>query len=341
MIKSLRLENFQSHKDSTFEFPPNLSVIVGSSNQGKTSIVRAFSLMLYNQWDSSWTRIGASFCKITLTMDSGVIVVREKGLKINRYILKIPSQPDQIFENFGVNTPEAIQKVLNIRKIELDKDDSLILNMSFQLDSLFLFNRSGSQKAKVLGRLSGAHFLDHALRNLNTEKKQISIEKNLKVQELEDLKVQHAALSAVSEFRPKIEELETKNAALDAARQRLDTLQSLFKRAQDWKKRYTSETAKESILAQAKAVEIDPVATSVQRLKVLKQLFNWKSDLEGRDNTLISSKKQLDIEFESATIEYVRILDENRMCPVCFTELDSVNMTKIKENLVGKETAVK
>lgn len=341
MIKKLILDDFQSHKHSEFDWNPNLNIIVGTSNAGKTSISRAMSLILFNQFDKSWVRVGAKHCKITLVMDSGIIILREKGEKLNRYILKVPTMQDQIFENFGLEVPGAIKKSLNIFELKIDANDFLNLNMAFQMDELFLLKAPGSYKAKVLGKLSGATYLDYALRELNSEKRSLNQEKNLKGKELEDLKVQHAALSAVSEFRPKIEELETKNAALDAARQRLDTLQSLFKRAQDWKKRYTSETAKESILAQAKAVEIDPVATSVQRLKVLKQLFNWKSDLEGRDNTLISSKKQLDIEFESATIEYVRILDENRMCPVCFTELDSVNMTKIKENLVGKETAVK
>src|SRR5579864_2008797 len=336
-IKNLRLENFQSHKDSTFEFDKGLNVIVGSSNQGKTSLARALSLVLYNTWDKSWTRVGSAFCKITLVMDNGVTIIREKGEKQNKYILQVPGQPSQEFTNFGSEVPEAVSKVLHIGKISLDKDDSLTLNYASQLEPLFLFNRSGSQKAKVFGRLSGAHYLDHALRNLNTEKKQIGTEKNLKGKELEDLKVQHAALSAISEWRPKIEELEAKSAALDAARQRLDTLQSLFTRAQDWKRRYTSEMARESALAQVPALQIDSIESSVQRLKGLKQLFQQHRDILDKETTLNSMKTQLDMQFCADTNEYTYILSTNKVCPICFGVLDGKKLEEIKNTLIGKE----
>ena len=337
MISSVVLENFQSHKHSTFNFDKGLNLVVGSSNQGKTSLVRALSLVLYNTWDKSWVRVGSSFCKITLVMDNGVTVIREKGEKQNKYILQVAGQPEQTFTNFGVDVPEAISKVLKIGKIELDKDDSLTLNYASQLEPLFLFNRSGSQKAKVFGRLSGAHYLDHALRNLNTEKKQISTEKNLKTQELSLLKEQFTALEAINTFKSKLDELETKNAALEEASQRVIQLKTLLNRVQDWKRRYGTETEKESILAQAKTVEIDPVVSSVQRLKQLKQLSTWKNDLFNKENTLNSAKNQLETEFDTVSREYIDILGANKVCPTCFGVLDSQKLDEIKNNLIGKE----
>lgn len=335
MIQSLRLENFQSHKHSTFNFDKGLNIIVGSSNQGKTSIARALSLVLYNVWDKSWVRVGSAFCKITLVMDNGVTVVREKGDKQNKYILQVPGQPEQTFSNFGTDVPEAVSKILRIEKISLDKDDSLTLNYASQLEPLFLFNRSGSQKAKVFGRLSGAHYLDHALRNLNVEKRSITVEKNLKDKELVDLQTQHDILNTVSEFRPKIEELEIKNTALDSVRQRLDALKSLLGRVKDFKRRYEAEVTKETILGQAKVVEIDPVVASVQRLKQLKQLLSWKSDILLKEKILNDVKNQFEIDFEKEMQTYLTTLSVNKICPTCFTDLDSVKLNKIKENLIG------
>lgn len=337
MISQVVLENFQSHKQSIFNFDKGLNLVVGSSNQGKTSLVRALSLVLYNQWDKSWVRIGSSFCKITLIMDNGVTVIREKGEKQNKYILKVPNQADCVYENFGVNVPEAISKVLNIRKIELDKDDSLTLNYSSQLESLFLFNRSGSQKAKVFGHLSGAHYLDYALRNLSTEKKQISTEKNLKTQEFSLLKEQFTALESVNSFKSKLEELEAKNTVLDTAKQRVEALKSLLGRVQDWKRRYEAEIAKELLLAKAPQVEIDSVAGSVQRLKQLKQLLNCKSELSSKETMLNSCKNQLNNDFETTTFEYTRVLGENKVCPTCFGILDSQKLEEIKNTLTGNE----
>jgi DNA repair protein SbcC/Rad50 len=337
MISQVILENFQSHKHSVFNFDKGLNLVVGSSNQGKTSLVRALSLVLYNTWDKSWVRVGSSFCKITLVMDNGITVVREKGEKVNKYVLQVPNQPSQEFTNFGVDVPEAVSKVLHIGKISLDKDDSLTLNYASQLEPLFLFNRSGSQKAKVFGRLSGAHYLDHALRNLNTEKKQISVEKNLKTQELSLLQSQFTDLQAVNSYKSKLDELEAKNAALDAANQRVITLKALFVRVQDWKRRYGVEIEKETLLAQAPALQIDSVEVSVQRLKALKQLLSWKSDLLSKEITLNSCKTQLNNDFERETTEYTRILGENKVCPTCFAPLDGQKLDEIKNNLVGKE----
>ena len=258
MIKKLTIENFQSHKLSTFVFDQYLNIIVGASNVGKTSLSRALGFCLYGTpWDKSFVRVGATFCRIILETDTGVIVTREKGERVNKYILQIPNQIPQEFSNFGVEPPEAIQKVLNIKKIDLGKDDPLILNYASQLEPLFLFNRSGSGKANVLGHLSSAHFLDFALRSLSTEKKQINVEKNLKTQELGLLKSQFTALESVTTFKSKLDELEAKNAALDAARQRVESLKDLFRRVTAWKRRYGAEIEKEQLLGQAKAVEID------------------------------------------------------------------------------------
>jgi DNA repair protein SbcC/Rad50 len=268
-------------------------------------------------------------------MDSGIVVIREKGLKINKYILKMPNQTDQTYENFGISVPEAISKILNIRKIELDKDDSLTLNLSSQLESLFMFNRSGSQKAKVLGRLSGAHFLDYALRSLGIEKRGIGVEKGLKAKELDDLKIQHANLSKIYDFAPTIMSFISADTKIEENRQRLEGLKDLFRRSQDWKRRYTSELQRETILGHARVVEITPVEASVQRLKQLKQLSMWKNDLTNREIALNSYKIQLEIESSTATQEYLNELSLAGLCPTCYTEINSVKLEEIKNNLIG------
>jgi exonuclease SbcC len=335
LITSVVLENFQSHKYSVFNFDKGLNVIVGSSNQGKTSLARALLLVLYNIWDKSWVRVGASFCRVTLATDSGIIVIREKGDKTNKYILKVPGQVDQEFSNFGVDVPDVISKALKIEKVVLDKDDSLALNMASQLEPLFLFNRSGSQKAKVFGRLSGAHYLDHALRNLNTEKKQISVEKNLKTRELEDLKTQVDTLKQITSFEGLIQELEIKNNDLDVGRQRVEALKSLFLEAQDWKRRYTSEIDKENVFGHLPFFQIEFIASSVERLKSLKQLLSQKNDLLIRENALNNTKNQLNYDFQTTGVEYLKILNENKTCPTCFSPIDEQRIEDIKNNLIG------
>jgi exonuclease SbcC len=47
-IQKLKIKNFQSHHDTEIEFGPGINVITGTSDAGKTSILRAIMFVLYN-----------------------------------------------------------------------------------------------------------------------------------------------------------------------------------------------------------------------------------------------------------------------------------------------------
>ena len=49
MIKKIKIENFQSHRDTELEFSKGVNVITGLSNSGKTAIIRAFQLLKNNR----------------------------------------------------------------------------------------------------------------------------------------------------------------------------------------------------------------------------------------------------------------------------------------------------
>lgn len=48
-IKSIEIENFQSHKYSKLDFSERLNVIVGPSDNGKSAIIRALKWVLFNE----------------------------------------------------------------------------------------------------------------------------------------------------------------------------------------------------------------------------------------------------------------------------------------------------
>jgi chromosome segregation ATPase len=50
MLKSLRIINFESHKDTTINFTDGFNVIIGQSDGGKSSIIRAIAAVCYNMW---------------------------------------------------------------------------------------------------------------------------------------------------------------------------------------------------------------------------------------------------------------------------------------------------
>jgi len=163
-IKSIRLVNFQSHRDTKINFHEGLTVILGQTDQGKSAIIRALKWVLYNEpRGTDFITAGCKHCRVELEMQDGSIIIRERDGQRNRYLLKQSGQ-EQVFEGFGNSVPLEIVKAHGIPKIFIDRDATSAVNLAEQLEPPFLISESGSNKAKALGRLVGIHIIDAAQR---------------------------------------------------------------------------------------------------------------------------------------------------------------------------------
>lgn len=332
-IKQLVIENFQSHKKVVLDFHPGFNAIVGISNVGKTSVTRALNFILSGIWDTSWVRHGEKFARITLLTDTGITVIREKGEKVNRYILQIPSKPDATYENFGSDIPADIENVLQIFKVQVDTNEYLNLNVSSQLDPLFLLSKPGSFKAKVLGKLSGAHYLDYALRELNKDRKNLKSEKDLRDMELVELQVKLVEFAALDAEKSKLDAAAKQMDKLVDLEGRIEALKSLFLRVQDWKGRYQAEIAKEAQLDALLVPTVDGLDALATRLRALRTL---KSGLDRNTSTMTSSVTALNEAIKASEVtkqSYLGLLSQNPTCPVCAAPVDESALSRIGASL--------
>ena len=274
-ISKVVLENFQAFEKGEFNLSPNLNILIGVSNVGKSSVARALSLVLFNQWDKSWCRFGAKFCRVTLVTNTGIEVVREKGEKINRYILRLPDSSEQLFESFGTTVPEAVQNALKIHTVQVDTADTLNLNLAGQMDALFLLSQTGSYRAKVLGKLSGATYLDYAIRELNKDKRQVTAEKNSKDLEIVELQKEVDKFGAIESYSSVISELESKITSLTALEQRVERIRNLLERVKVLKDSWTRTNQKNEILGTLDLNSVDTVVKNAERIKALQNLYQW------------------------------------------------------------------
>src|ERR1700693_1645566 len=76
MITSIRLQNFRSYRDDSFEFEPGVNIIVGPNASGKTNLLEAVMLLARGgsyrardaeliQFDKPWARLDGNFQKQT------------------------------------------------------------------------------------------------------------------------------------------------------------------------------------------------------------------------------------------------------------------------------------
>lgn len=164
-IKTLILENFQSHTYTELELADTLTVIVGETDQGKSAIVRALQWLFLNEpRGADFIRVGTNECRVTAVFDDGVRLSRERnssGTK-NRYIIEHPGQEPLVLEGFGTTVPQEVIDLTGVRKLWVDDATSLVLHFARQLEAPFLLNETGAVKAKAIGQLTGTHLFDIA-----------------------------------------------------------------------------------------------------------------------------------------------------------------------------------
>ena len=167
-IKRLRLRNFQSHRETDFEFTPGLNIIVGPSDQGKSAIVRALRWLVYNEpRGTGFIRVGETRCEVRVELSNGVAVerIRDESSRVNRYILEVPGEEVLVFERFNKEVPLEVRKALDISKLVIDRDRAVEINLASQLEAPFLLEESGTTRSKILGRMANLHIIDAAQRD--------------------------------------------------------------------------------------------------------------------------------------------------------------------------------
>lgn len=161
MITSIEIQNFQSHKKTKLNFHPGVNIIVGTSDSGKSAILRAINLAVTNRPS------GNSFCstwmdkkdtsKIEIIVDGETLISRqEKPYKA--YILKIPGKTELELKAFGVTVPDEIEEAFNMTEVNLQK----------QLDSPFLLSKTPGEVASHFNKIAKLDKIDTATSNVNS-----------------------------------------------------------------------------------------------------------------------------------------------------------------------------
>lgn len=220
----LRLQNFQSHVDTEIELAPAgaLTVVTGPTDSGKTALIRGFRLVAYNEpTGDSYIRVGANLCRVTVTLDDGTAVIRERSRGgVNRYSLTKPGEQPQVFEGFGASVPLEIQQALNISEVQIG-DLTIRPALAEQLDGPFLGRGvPATARAKVLGYLSGTDAVDAANKAVGTDLYRANREVERLEAELTANATEQQSLAWVEPFGRNLETLTSLHTTATAAEDR-------------------------------------------------------------------------------------------------------------------------
>lgn len=163
MIRSIQINNFQAHKDTFIEFDKGVSAIIGVSDSGKTSILRALTWCITNKpsgdaFQSSW----GGDTLVTVILSSGDVITRGRDKKGNYYKVN-----NTEFRAFGAgDPPQEVQTLFNMNNI----------NMLAQMDALFLLSSSPGEVAQILNKVVNLDVIDTATSNIRKKKLEVDRE---------------------------------------------------------------------------------------------------------------------------------------------------------------------
>jgi exonuclease SbcC len=208
MIKSLSIKNYQSHHNSEFTFHEGVNVVIGSSDSGKTAIIRALRWIINNSPSGdSFRTYGSKETDIILKTFDNDLILKTKSNSKNEYKIRYNnrhSEPE-IFKAFGQGIPKEIQHLLNINNI----------NFQYQLDSPFLLSSSSGEVARILNNTVNLDIIDQCLSSIAKRSRDTQRQLDYETNQLKDLEEKCQQYNYLEHMEKDIIELEEKNSEYD------------------------------------------------------------------------------------------------------------------------------
>ena len=141
MIQAIEIQDYQSHEETRLELSPGVTVLVGSSDSGKTAVMRALNWAINNRprGKSFMRNGGTESCSVKITRVDGGTVERFRDRKGGGNGYRANGED---LEAIGTDVPENVRELIPLAPI----------NISAQLDSHFLILETPGKIASALSR---------------------------------------------------------------------------------------------------------------------------------------------------------------------------------------------
>lgn len=321
MISSIQLTNYQSHKSSKLEFCEFLNCIVGTSDSGKTAIIRALKWVLLNhplgnEFQSNWG--GAT--EVVLVTKEGNTITRSQAENGTNKLYKVNKAE---LTAFGTDVPPEVSDVLNMDSI----------NCQYQLDSPFLLTSTPGEVAQHWNKIAHLDQIDIGLSNIKsliTKFNQAIESKNADLKSKQNDLEGYNFIDRYESSVVALEELESALNALELAKTRLNALLTRYKSVQ-------IEIEDFNLLIKQEE-KVNGLLALFEERRVLDK---DASKLDGLLTTLVSIEKKIKehrtiIKLEDTVDELLFLVENKKMLETERNKLDRVLKNVVR---IGKERA--
>lgn len=369
MIQSVRIRDFQSHKDTNIKLSAGFTIILGSNGCGKSAIIRAIHNTVFNSVGTSEVRWpDAKKYQIDILTNNNNIH-REKGTGVNAY--KINDGDDLIDVNRDV--PKQVIDLLNIQKVAVDSYTDINVHFASQLDAPFLLSEKDSAKMKFLNMLSGTNAVDLAAKQANAtvkknnkfvkeatdrllelEKKEADLIKKLSIiKQANKTIAKHVDnIDAMNKELVKFINLNNQYSMLQSAFKKLKTIKDYLNKADldktlslidkcrvfaQLKERYDTLKRKNVEIKNKKkllyTIDFDNTLGLLEKYKTLSNVLHARNDLKKQYTKLKETINNITTTLENSKNLYIQKVKEFGVCPVCGDKITDEVVDNITQSL--------
>lgn len=330
MFSSIRIKNFQSHKDSYVELCPGVNVIAGKSQSGKTAIVRALLWLFNNASGAKYFSNfagdeGKLYVELTCAEDDTKIALHKlikknkDGIKhvmpgVSQYHLDYASKENHIFSALKGGVPDEVAKKLGISELNCQK----------QLDMPFLVTSSPGEIARAINRITNLERADLWVSECSSRINQISaqiINNKQLIQDWQEELKKYNILPDVEKIWIQARDLDVKIRTQKRKQVEIDKavvlIEMLRKQIQDIQNAIKME------IPLLKAEELQHKID--EKMKMKEDLLDYKTHFDLNEDWKY--------EFAMMKGEYIEFLRRNPRCPLCDSTINAKTIKKISEEL--------
>ena len=290
-IKRLILENYLSHEYSVFDFSEGMNVFVGATSSGKTSCFRAMEWIFDDKGNSKRSvKRGAEEARVTIFTSHGYIITRFSNPKKRKNGYEI-TYPDGHMETLNTKGVKVVQDILSYKKLDLE-NKKIDLNFLCQGVSWFFIgdNFTAGDRAKIIGSIYQTHFVDLAIKDLESESRKLLHKKEDKEEVLEKVTEKIKEFDYLDEMKKNLDELNALEAKLNKLLEEKEHIEALLNK----KNLVENEIAKYDKIINAISLDeikiakedLKQVELDSNTLKQIKNLADKRKLLESRIDSM-------------------------------------------------------
>jgi DNA repair exonuclease SbcCD ATPase subunit len=308
-LEKLTLKGFQGHKDSTLEFHPNVNAIVGTSGNGKSTILKSI------RWVAANRPMGASIinrdsdeASVAMSFADQVKVARfrNRSGSENGYEIRIGKGDPATLVAVGHDVPPMVSDALNLVDI----------NFQRQFEPYFLVFESPGKVAAHFRSMAGADVVDAVATKLSAKSRSTATAIQETRDRLADIDKKLEVIATIS-----VVEIQRWLKLTQAAEQKAE---SLTTSAEDLQRLIDAYDDTEAQLAAIASADLSTVTENLQEMESmltgLGQQSQRMNSLGGLIEEYESNSRDLHnttVALSAAESALATLKNTTSVCPVC------------------------